>query len=224
VSQLHWRANCWINGQVIMRASVVVLVAAALLAFSCGSSPDAPSGTSGGGRCAVLVRLPDGPVAMSGGQVRADLTADTACTWIGVSQVPWISGLTPSSGQGNQSVLFQVAANSGPARQGEILFNDSHVLIQQDGIDCALQVDPQSQTIGPDITTGSVNVTTAAGCTWTASSNASWLLVTAGASGNGNGAVAYRADANAGPTRTGVLTIGGIAVPITQTARLASLR
>jgi hypothetical protein len=202
-----------------MRTTSVILALSAALALNCGSSPEAPSGMSAGGRCAVLVKVQDGPVGTSGGQFRADITADTTCTWTGVSQVTWISGLTPSTGHGNQSVLFQVAANSGPARQGEILFNDTHLLIQQDGIDCTLVVDPQTQTIGPDITTGSVNVTTPAGCTWTASSNTSWLLVTAGASGNGNGAVAYRADANAGPTRTGVLTIGGVAVSITQTAR-----
>ena len=206
-----------------MRTTVAALTLVTLFAIGCGSSPGAPSATSGG-RCAALAKLPDAPVAMAGGQVSVTVTADPSCSWTATSSANWISGFTPSSGRGNATVLFQVAPNAGPARQAEIAFNDQVVVIRQDGIDCVITLQPLGQTIGPDITTGTINVTTATGCTWTASSNATWLLVVSGASGNGNGAVSYRAESNPGPTRTGVLTIGGIDVPITQTARSSSLR
>jgi hypothetical protein len=206
-----------------MRTTVAALTLSAVFAIGCGSSPDAPSGTSGG-RCVAFAKLPDPPVAMAGGQVSVAVTADPSCSWTVTSPANWISGFTPSSARGNATVLFQVAANTGPARQAEIAFNDQVVVIRQDGIDCLIGLEPPGQTIGPDITTGTINVTTASGCTWTASSNATWLLVVSGASGNGNGAVSYRAESNPGPTRTGVLTIAGIEVPITQTARPSSLR
>src|SRR5262249_29780874 len=46
-----------------------------------------------------------------------------------------------------------------------------------------------------------------AGCNWTASANASWLHITSGASGSGNGTVTYSVDADTGPARSGTLTV-----------------
>ncbi|MFL6466137.1 MAG: BACON domain-containing protein [Bryobacteraceae bacterium] len=64
---------------------------------------------------------------------------------------------------------------------------------------------------------GSVTVTAPAGCTWTAISNASWLTVTAGANGTGNGTVSFHVDVNSGSSaRTGTLTIGGQTMTVTQ--------
>jgi hypothetical protein len=53
--------------------------------------------------------------------------------------------------------------------------------------------------------------------TWAASANASWLhLGTANQSGTGSTNVVFSFDANAGPTRTGTLTIGGQTLNVTQ--------
>ena len=54
-----------------------------------------------------------------------------------------------------------------------------------------------------------------AGGTWTATANDSWLHVTT-ASGVGSTNVLFTFDANAGPTRTGTLTIAGQTLAITQ--------
>ena len=43
---------------------------------------------------------------------------------------------------------------------------------------------------------GSVAVFAAAGCSWTAISNAPWIRVTSGAAGSGNGAVNFVVNAN----------------------------
>lgn len=52
---------------------------------------------------------------------------------------------------------------------------------------------------------------------WTAIANDSWLHVNIGsASGSGSANILFSADANAGPTRTGTLTIGGQALTVTQ--------
>jgi hypothetical protein len=63
-----------------------------------------------------------------------------------------------------------------------------------------------------------VLVTTISGCTWTATSNASWLTITSGASGNGSGTVAFDVAANPGGVRTGTLTIADPTLTVTQTA------
>src|SRR5204862_5331608 len=64
--------------------------------------------------------------------------------------------------------------------------------------------------------TGSVTVTSAGVCAWSASSNAPWLSITAGASGTGTGTVRF--SAAAGGPRTGTLTIAGQTFTVTQAA------
>jgi hypothetical protein len=60
-------------------------------------------------------------------------------------------------------------------------------------------------------------VSSQSGCGWTTTSNASWLTVTAGANGTGNGTVSFHAAANGGTSpRTGTLTIAGQSVTVTQ--------
>jgi uncharacterized protein (TIGR03437 family) len=82
---------------------------------------------------------------------------------------------------------------------------------------CNYNVPPTSSVAGSG-GTGIVLVTTAANCAWTATSNAAWLTIIAGASGTGNGAVNYRATANPSTTasRTGTLTIAGVTHTVTQ--------
>jgi hypothetical protein len=64
--------------------------------------------------------------------------------------------------------------------------------------------------------TGSVNVTTAAGCPWTASSTLSWVTLISGASGVGNGTVTYQVAANTGGAQTGSLAVAGLAFTVEQ--------
>src|SRR5262249_51261142 len=65
----------------------------------------------------------------------------------------------------------------------------------------------------------SVGVTTDSACSWTAASNASFITVTSGASGSGNGTVALSVAANSsGGTRSGTVTIAGQTVTVTQGA------
>ena len=82
---------------------------------------------------------------------------------------------------------------------------------------CDYFVQPLTQTIGGAGGTGLVQVFTRTGCTWTAVSNASWITIIAGASGNGQGAVSYRVDPNpTASTRTGTLTIAWQTHTVTQ--------
>jgi len=64
---------------------------------------------------------------------------------------------------------------------------------------------------------GSVTVTSASSCIWKATSNLSWIGITSGGSGSGNGSVSYVVFPNTSPnTRTGALTIASQSVQITQ--------
>ena len=63
-----------------------------------------------------------------------------------------------------------------------------------------------------------MDVTTQAGCAWTAVSQAPWITITAGASGTGNGRVGLTITANFGLARTGTVTIGSQTFTVTQDA------
>jgi hypothetical protein len=67
---------------------------------------------------------------------------------------------------------------------------------------------------------GTVSVSAMPGCDWTAQSNADWITITAGSTGDGNGVVRYSVDAYSGKkARTGTLTIAGQIVSVTQARR-----
>ncbi|MDQ3011874.1 MAG: putative Ig domain-containing protein [Acidobacteriota bacterium] len=63
-----------------------------------------------------------------------------------------------------------------------------------------------------------MTVTAAAGCGWTAASNAPWITINSGTTGSGNGTVAYTVAANTGTLRTGTITIAGQIFIVTQDA------
>lgn len=84
---------------------------------------------------------------------------------------------------------------------------------------CSYTLGASSVSIGSGATSGTVSVTAATGCTWSASSNASYITVTSGASGSGNGTVNYAVAANTGSSaRSGTLTIAGQTFTVTQAA------
>jgi hypothetical protein len=86
-------------------------------------------------------------------------------------------------------------------------------------ITCTFQLSATSLAVNALAGGGSVGVTTPNVCTWSATSNASWLTITSGSSGNGNGAVGYSFTANSGTTaRIGTLTIAGQTFTVTQAA------
>ncbi len=85
---------------------------------------------------------------------------------------------------------------------------------------CSFAVSSSSANFAAAGGGGNFNVTTAAGCAWTAQSNAAWL--TTASTGNGNGAVNYTVAAN--PTtaqRVGTITVSGQTHTVTQAGSVA---
>jgi hypothetical protein len=85
------------------------------------------------------------------------------------------------------------------------------------GLICNYNVAPTSQSFSGVGGTGSATVTVNPGCGWTAVSNDSWITITSGASGTGNGTVNYSVQANrTGLPRTGTMTIAGQTFTVNQ--------
>lgn len=71
-------------------------------------------------------------------------------------------------------------------------------------------ISSSSESFAANGGTGTFNVTSVASCGWIAESTASWITVTAGSSGTGNGSVNYSVTTNFGSTnRSGAIIVGG---------------
>src|SRR6185436_5545001 len=83
-------------------------------------------------------------------------------------------------------------------------------------VGCTYAIAPDQQNA--DATGGSATVTVTApgGCGWTAAANASWISVSSGASGSGNGTVRLTIAANPGAARSGTATIAGRTFTVNQ--------
>jgi hypothetical protein len=109
---------------------------------------------------------------------------------------------------------LSVAQNTGGARTGTVTIGGHTFTVNQA---CASSISPTSREVGAGVhTEQTVRVTTISACAWTATSNASWLTITSGASGTGTGLVTYDVAANPGAVRTGTLTIADQTLTVTQ--------
>jgi hypothetical protein len=148
-------------------------------------------------------------------------TTGSGCPWTAVSNSSFITVNSGGSGTGDGTVGFTVAANPNSAqRAGSITIAGITFNVSQDGTNCSYSISPTSQSLGASASTNTVNVTTNAGCAWTATSNnPSFLSINSGASGTGNGMVTYTIAANSTTSqRVGSLTIAGQTFTITQAA------
>jgi hypothetical protein len=135
--------------------------------------------------------------------------------------VPWIGIGSGGSGSGSGRVVVEIAANQGSARTGQLLIGGQVVRIDQSGpgtTPCSYSIAPTGATIGAAGGQLSTQVTTNAGCAWTATSQASWLRVTSGSTGNGPATVSISADANVGEARSGTVNVAGASFTVTQAA------
>jgi len=153
-------------------------------------------------------------------QGSVSVSRGTNCNWTAVSNVSWIT-ITFSSNCCNGIVNYTVAANTGPERTGTMTIAGlTYTVGQLSG--CTYGAGPANQNFTSDAGTGSVNVTTPNGaCPWTAQSNDSWIMITSGGSGTGNGTVNFSVEANVSPNgstspRTGTLKVADQTITVNQ--------
>jgi hypothetical protein len=157
-------------------------------------------------------------VASSGGVGSIAVTSGVGCAWIASSGAPWITVTAGASGSGDGAVSFKAAANtSTTARTGSLTIGGQTFTVTQPGTSCTYVVSPLTQSIASSGGTATASVSAATGCTWSVSSNATWLTPAVGSGGTGSGSVAYTATSNTtSASRMGTLTIAGQAVTVTQ--------
>ena len=90
---------------------------------------------------------------------------------------------------------------------------------------CGITLSTPSLSFAANGGTGSVAVTTASGCAWTATSDRAWMSITSGSSGTGSGTVSVAVGPNsAAAERAATLTVGGQAIAVRQDAAQCEIR
>jgi hypothetical protein len=187
------------------------------LSVACGSSATTATAPSTASRCGVAVSATDATVPASGGSGRLSVTTARECAWTAASTAAWLTINGPSSGQGDGSIDYIAAANADPVmRKGVIELNDQRAEVTQSAADCTLSLRDTFASFSPAGGSGTVEVhASSAMCTWTASSEASWITIKSGTSGSGNGAVSFDVAAASAP-RSGIILVAGLRFAVTQ--------
>ena len=154
-------------------------------------------------------------VSGAGGAASIAVTTWPACSWNVASLPDWIA--SPASSKGPTTATLTVAANSGAARTATVAVAGASVTVTQDA-ECAYTVNPVSVAFSLAGGSQAVNIAAASGCTWSASSTLDWVTFTGSTSGAGSGSVTIQAARDAGAARSGVVTIAGHPVTVSEGA------
>jgi hypothetical protein len=169
-----------------------------------------------GRRCDFRLSSLDETVDATGGERTIQVTTGSAqCRWTAVPDVPWITIVSGAQGSGSGAVTVRVDAASGPPRTGIITIAGQAVQVEQ-GTGCSYAVGSAAFSLGAPGGTADIPVSAPAGCSWTAESQAPWIVIASGTTGSGAGTVSFRVAPTEGPARTGTLTVAGRVVTVTQ--------
>lgn len=153
----------------------------------------------------------------AGGNSTIGIQTGAACAWSVTSLPSWITVSGASSGTGVGSVILMVAANTGPARSATVSIGDGTVTVNQAGAaPCVYTLSAGGQVFLATGGSGTITVTTAAGCAWTASGNPSWVTLGGSGGGTGAGTLTYQVAANTGADRASSIQIAGNTFAIEQ--------
>lgn len=161
--------------------------------------------------CSYTLSATQHSAPASGGTASVDVTTGSACQWTAISGAAWITVTGGETGTGSGRVTLTIETNSGGARNANVVIADQIYAVTQAAapVNCTYELSQPEQNVSAAGGPATVGVLAPGGCSWTASSNASWITVTSGASGSSNGTVGLMVAANTGAERTGTVTIAG---------------
>ncbi len=170
--------------------------------------------------CAYSYSPESASIGAAGGTVTFNITTTDVCAWTVETEESWLTITSPVSGfgSGNATVTVSVAPNEGPSRNAGVYLNGVYRNVQQSG-GCTYSAQPTSVALPASGGEGEVAVTTNSACFWSSSTASSWIVLTSGTGGQGEGVTRYTVQANnTGAERVGTLVVAGINVTVRQSA------
>lgn len=126
------------------------------------------------------------------------INALNVTTWMPKSQVAWITLVDAGSCLGDGTITLAISKNEGwIPRTGTVTVGDAVLTVSQSQSPTFnFAIDPVNATANPKGAYGKVNVIAPSDSPWVADSRASWITLSSGEEGAGNGTVGYVASAN----------------------------
>jgi hypothetical protein len=203
----------------VKAGSILALLLAVATTFACTSAETSTSITSpDSDKCQIDVTNAPSAFEAGGGQGTVTITTSRDCAWSLSTSAGWVTAGS-ATGQGEAAVTYSVAANTVPSERTATIAVSGHtVQLRQSAAPCRYDLRAGGALIGSAGGNLAVTIDTLTGCGWSASSDASWLTITSGQSGNASGTVGLVVAANAGAARVGHAVVGGQTFTVTQDA------
>ena len=167
------------------------------------------AGTSASVDCQITIDATSAAVGADAGSGTIALSTASHCGWTISSNAPWLTVSGEMSGSGNRTITYHYSSNAGsPARAADLTIGDKTFTLQQAN-GCAYSISPQSASVGVAGGTVTFEIATTSVCSWTATTQASWLTVISPGSGFGNASVTVSAERNEGPSRDAGVYLNG---------------
>ncbi|MCF8298474.1 MAG: C10 family peptidase [Saprospiraceae bacterium] len=172
------------------------------------------------GNCTFTLSSTGQNFTHTGGTGSFTITTSTGCSWTATESCSWLTITSPASGSGNGSITFSVTPNTTTAQRNCVITVESETYtVVQTGAPCTYTLSPTSQNFTFAGGNSFFNVQTLTGCTWTATESCSWVSITSGSSGSGNGVVNFSIDPNTSSSqRSCSIDVQGQSFSITQDA------
>ncbi|MGD1020777.1 MAG: choice-of-anchor tandem repeat GloVer-containing protein, partial [Verrucomicrobiia bacterium] len=188
-----------------------------------------PAGGIGGGggstNCSYELGSTNATFAASGGADTVSVIASNGCAWSATNNESFITITSGSSGSGNGTVHYSVAANTSSNEQvGTMTIAGKTFTVTESGTSsssggCTYELSATNVilTAKGGVKTVSVKVKGTSGCEWTAVSNDPFITITSGTNGTTSGKVAFSVPGNTNTTPlSGTITIADQTVTVVQ--------
>ncbi len=145
------------------------------------------------------------------------LNTTPACDWSVQNTNTWLSFTTPTTGTGNATLSYNIAANPGSVgRSGNVVIGNQIFPISQAATPCTTTLSSTSTNFSFGAQTGTVAVSTPAACGWNVSTTNSWIGLATNRFTN-SAIVTFTVASNAtGLTRVGYILIEDQVFTVTQ--------
>ena len=152
----------------------------------------------------------------AGGASAFDVTTTSGCDWTSSGVPAWITGV-PGNGTGTQTINFTVAANSGAARNADIVIGGQTFGVTQaaGAVVCSYSLNPTSHNATAAGGSSSFDVTTTAGCNWAISGVPAWVTGVP-ANGTSTQTINFTVAANTGGARNASIVVEGQTFTVSQ--------
>ena len=175
--------------------------------------------TQQGITCSYTVSPGSASVSNAAGAGTINLNSPSGCNWTASSSDTWLRP-ADTTGSGAAAIGYSYDANpNASSRSGSIQIGTATFNVTQSAA-CGFTLVPSSQTITASANAGTIAITaTSSSCSRTAVSDATWLTISSGGSGTGNGTIAWSAAVNNTPNdRVAHISIGDVTFTLQQNA------